>query len=102
MIRRRYGKSLSRGTTIPDEDVNPNAYISNIADCMLVLMLGFMVALISYFGIELEQEPSPDDIIGLEMNLDKNDDGVVDDGFDRAGTVYRDSETGAYYLVTSE
>ena len=88
--------------TIPEEDVNPNAYISNIADCMLVLMLGFMVALISYFGIELEQESNPDKIIGIEMNLDENDDGAVDGGYDRAGTVYRDSETGAYYLVTSE
>lgn len=99
MIRRRYGRSLTRAAAGVEEDVNPNAYIVNVADCMLVLMLGFLVALVAYYGVELQQEEVEDQLVGIEMNLDSNGDGIVDDGFDEAGVVYRDAETGKYYLL---
>jgi len=97
-MRRRYGRSLRR-TAALSEDVNPNAYITNIADCMLVLVLGLLVALISYYRIDLQQQEKEDDIIGIEVNLDANSDGEVDNNYEQAGTVYYDSETGQYYLV---
>ena len=40
MIRRRYGRVLHNQVSL-GEDVDPNSYITNMADCMLVLMLGF-------------------------------------------------------------
>lgn len=101
MIRRRHGRSL-RGNAAPSEDVNPNAYITNIADCMLVLVLGLLVALISYYQIDLQRQEKEDDIIGIEVNMDANSDGVIDDNYEQAGSVYYDSETGQYYLVQSE
>ena len=84
----------------PEEDVNPNAYVVNIADCMLVLLLGMIVALISYYNVDLSQAGgSSDEIIGIEVNMDENQDGVVDAGYQRQGTVYYDESTGQYYFV---
>ena len=99
MLRRRYGTSLGRSTP-PDEDVNPNEYIVNIADCMLVLLLGTVVALISYYNIDLTQTQEPEEeIIGIEVNMDEDQDGVIDGGYERRGTVYYDEASGSYYFV---
>lgn len=100
MLKRRYGSSLSRPREA-EEDVNPNSYIVNLADCMLVLMLGLIVALIAYYNIDLTQEVQPEDqIIGIEVNMDENQDGIIDTGYTRRGTVYYDESSGNYYFVT--
>ena len=71
MLRRRYGVSLARSKHA-GEDVNPNAYITSIADCMLVLVLGLLVALIARYNVDLQQAPvDEDEIIGVEVNLIK-------------------------------
>ena len=102
MLRRRYGVSLQRPTQ-PDEDVNPNEYMVNIADCMLVLLLGMIVALISYYNVDLTQTAgSGDEIIGVQVNMDENGDGVIDAGYERRGDVYYDEKTGSYYFVDEE
>ena len=98
MIRRRHGVSLSR-TAPPEEDVNPNAYIGNIADCMLVLLLGMVVALISYYNIDLTRTTDPDDIVGVQVSMDENKDGLIDGGYQKRGSVYYDERTGDYYYV---
>lgn len=99
MLRRRHGISLARAREV-EEDVNPNSYIVNLADCMLVLMLGLIVALIGYYNVDLTQEAeSPDEIVGIEVNMDENQDGIIDAGFSRSGSVYYDESTGNYYFV---
>ena len=100
MIRRRYGHGLARQVAV-EEDVNPNAYTSNIADCMLVLMLGFLVALVARYGLDLQvpvEEPD-DGMTGIEVNLDANGDGEIDDTYVRRGSAYYDEATGNYYFV---
>ena len=99
MIRRRHGRSLTRPETSQGEDVNPNAYITNMADCMLVLVLGLVVALIARFGLELNPEEAPEEIVGIEVNLDADGDGEIDGSYEPAGSVYHDPATGQYYLV---
>lgn len=105
MIRRRHGHNLSR-TPVEVEDVNPSANIVNIADCMLVLMLGILVALISHYGLDLTQEMQPvdenEDIIGIEVNLDADDDGKIDGTFEKSGTVYYDASTDSYYVTKDD
>ena len=99
MLRRRYGTSLSRPVPA-EEDVNPNAYLVNVADCMLVLLLGVIVALIAYYNVDLSREAaSEDEVLGIQVNMDRDEDGVIDDGFSRRGSVYYDEETGDYYFV---
>ena len=100
MIRRRYGHGLARAAAA-EEDVNPNSYVNNIADCMLVLMLGFLVALIARYGLDLQvstEEPE-DEMTGIEVSLDANGDGTIDDNFVRRGEAYYDESTGNYYFV---
>ena len=100
-MRRRYSRSLMRTGTEAGEDVNPNAYITNVGDCMLVLVLGLLVALIARFNINLQEIPEEKpEIVGIEVNMDENEDGVIDDGYAKRGSVYYDEESGNYYFVS--
>ena len=97
MIKRRYGTSLQR-TPTESEDVNPSAYITNLADCMLVLVLGLLVALITKYNVDL-QKPV-EELTGIQVNMDQNGDGIIDDEYEERGSVYYDSATGEYYMLT--
>ena len=102
MIRRRNSVSLSRSRAT-EEDVNPNAYMTNIADCMLVLLLGTVVALISYYGVDLSAEAEDEsETVGVEVNMDADQNGEIDDQYEESGRVYYDSSTGNYYFVPDE
>ena len=101
MIRRRNGVSLARARHV-EEDVDPNAYLTNIADCMLVLMLGAVVALIAYYNVDLSAQQEDRETVGIEVNMDANEDGVIDDRYEESGHVYYDSSTGNYYFVADE
>lgn len=78
---------------------DPNAFMANMADCMLVLLLGTIIALISYYNVDLTQVQDPDEIIGVEINMDEDDDGIIDDSYKRRGTVYYDEASGSFYYV---
>ena len=107
MIRRRYGTSFSRARQY-EEDINPNEYVANIADCMLVLLLGVIVALVSYYNVDLAQSTETlEDNIGVKLEgaetiqLDEDGDGAVDGNYEQrggAGTLYYDEATDTYYL----
>ena len=103
MLRRHHSISLNRvGATssnmgIGGNDVDPNSSLTNIADCMLVLMLGFLIALVARYNIDLV--PQEDKVTGIEVNMDADGDGVIDENYTNAGNVYYDSATGNYYLV---
>ncbi len=103
MLRRHHSISLNRvGATsssmgIGGSDVDPNSSLTNIADCMLVLMLGFLVALVARYNIDLV--PQEDKVTGIEVNMDADGDGMIDENYTNAGNVYYDSATGNYYLV---
>ena len=104
-MMRRNSLSLSVASTrAVEEDVNPNSYITNIADCMLVLVLGLLVALVTRYGVDLSAtDPvatEDRDLVGLEVDLDADHDGVVDGNYEARGTVYYDKATGNYYMVT--
>ena len=82
---------------IGGSDVDHNASLTNIADCMLVLMLGFLIALVARYNIDLV--PQEDEVTGIEVNMDADGDGMIDENYTNAGNVYYDSATGNYYLV---
>lgn len=85
------------------EDVNPSAYIVNLADCMLVLACGFLVAMISFWQIDigpaLEELDSEqlEQVEPEEMPADVTEGGSY---YVEAGVVYQDPHTGQYYIVT--
>lgn len=99
-MHRRNSRSLHRGGPSTREEVNPNAYITNLTDCMLVLVLGLLVAIVAYYGIDLtESDAKSDEIVGIEVNLDEDDDGSVDSRYQQTGTVYHDEQTDSYYML---
>ena len=83
------------------EDVNPSAYIVNLADCMLVLACGFMVAMMVYWNIDVGnieelkkeslEEVDPESII---ENIQSGGSYYIE-----AGTVYQDPNTGELWMV---
>lgn len=83
------------------EDVNPSAYIVNLADCMLVLACGFMVALISLGGLDLANMNKLDDSQLEEVDPQTMPEDVTQSGsgYVEAGTVYQDPNTGQLYMV---
>lgn len=108
MLRRHHSTSLNRTDSAfsslglgggNGNDVDPNSSLTNIADCMLVLMMGFLVALVARYNIDLA--PQEEEITGVEVNMDANQDGVIDSNYTNAGNVYYDATTDKYYLVTS-
>lgn len=85
------------------EDVNPSAYVVNLVDCMLVLAVAFLVALIGYWNVDLNvtdlsgrdlQQVDPQT---LESQANGNGSYYVE-----AGTVYQDPQTGQLYMVETK
>lgn len=100
MKARGFRESRFSASNAMSEDVNPSAYIVNLADCMLVLAVGFMVALVAHWNIDVSV-PELD-----QSNLEQVDpqvsDRIAQDGgsyYEEAGTVYRDPNTGVLYMV---
>lgn len=86
------------------EDVNPSAYIVNLADCMLVLACGFLVALMSYWNIDVRameelQAEDLEQVEPAELPAEMSEGGSY---YVEAGTVYRDPATGILYLRTPD
>jgi hypothetical protein len=86
-----------------ENDFNPMEGVGNMADAMLVFACGLIVALILSWNVDVTDqgiqkvkekkyevnniEDSAVEVIGDEKNLEE------------MGTVYRDPETGKYYVV---
>ena len=83
------------------EDVNPSAYIVNLADCMLVLACGFLVALISAYNVDLSSYEQIDSEQMEEVSEEavSPEDIQNGSGYVPAGTVYMDPNTGITYWV---
>ena len=101
-MARDFRSSRYRGNAGVGEDVNPSAYIVNLADCMLVLACGFLVALISFYNIDVmpATELTEEDLEQVELE-EMPEDLLAGGGsyFVEAGTVYRDPSTGVLYMV---
>ena len=83
------------------EDINPSAYIVNLADCMLVLACGFMVAMMVYWKIDLSnvQELQKESLEKVDPNniLESIEGGGS--YYIETGTVYQDPNTGQLWMV---
>jgi len=99
----RFGRSFDLG-----EDVNPMEGMANLSDVMLVFACGLMLALISFWNVDVggfsasASEVSQGVEISEMQGLDG--DGAPLDGdaqFVEYGTVYQD-ENGNLYMVTSD
>ena len=90
-----------------DTAVNPMDGLGNLADAMLVLAVGIMLALVLNWKLDLTAvtaepeateapiEISEDDMQSTSEELDAN-------ALQKVGALYYDEATGTYYAITGE
>ena len=101
MIRRKNSRSLQRGYAQADEPLDPLSSLPNIADCMLVLAVGLLVALVAHYGVDLSNQGEPSSASEVQIYTDAQDpDGG--DVYEDLGKVYRDKATGQMYIIESK
>lgn len=109
---KRFGGSGLGSSPFGDEEEDPMAGVSNLSDAMLVLAVGFMLALITNWNIEVSSTGQLTEVrqdalteVGDYDSLDEDDvitseEGMV--GLEEKGTVYMDPETGKIYVIVDE
>jgi len=104
-MRRLRDRSLRARTD--DAPVNPMDSVSNLADAMLVLAVGIMLALIINWNVDIsagttDKTASRDPAISFEQDdlTESQDDAKTIEGdLTEMGKVYYDQESGTYYIV---
>ena len=92
-----------------DPGVNPMDGLGNLADAMLVLAVGIMLALIINWKVDITAvspvvtEPEPEQIpISQEDLQDTPAEALNEENLQRIGALYYDEETGTYYAITGD
>ena len=91
-----------------DSAVNPMDGLGNLADAMLVLAVGIMLALILNWKVDItavgrveEPEDAPVAIDGSDIN-DAEKQEIDEEILRRVGELFYDEETGTYYAILGE
>lgn len=86
------------------EDLNPMDGVGNMADAMLVFACGILLALLMSWNVDVSENGEIGDnpqtkyeVEGMEENKEE----VIseDSNLEELGKVYKDPETGKYYVV---
>lgn len=105
MIRGR--RNLGRKSTerFREENTNPMENVANLVDVMLVFACALMIAIITFWKVDLSNIV---DVVS-QQELEKVDDlqdsvaeQIESDDFESKGTVYEDPETGDLYIVKKQ
>ena len=107
-MKRLLGSKL--GGRREDEGVNPMDGIANLVDVMLVLVVGFMLALIINWNLDIgaiahlqQDEQTPESALEFDgeymEELDAEHEDIDSEAMEKLGTVYFDEETGRYYII---
>jgi hypothetical protein len=103
MIRRRRGGRLNRRSGEHEEDINPMNSTGNMADAMLVLAVGIMLAMVANWNIDLSQPDQMRELDGADtLSEEEMQEVEANEALEELGTVYFDSETGKYYVKVEE
>lgn len=89
-----------------DDNVDPMANVANIVDAMLVLSVGLMIAIVTYWNVDVShvQEVAKQNEMTQVSDVEK----IVDDskssgsGYTELGKVYQDPKTGKMYMLTQD
>ena len=90
------------------EDVDPMQSVANIADCMLVLACGLMLALVMYWNLDvapaMEEVEMDGDLTEIPADLEEAQMAMDSQGagYEEMGVVYRDPNTGKMYMLKTE
>ncbi|MBO4834908.1 MAG: hypothetical protein J5483_02235 [Lachnospiraceae bacterium] len=102
-MRERRLKRNARRRFSGEEDLNPMNFVSNLADVMLILAVGIMLALIIHWEVPINQT-EPSETNGVEDMISFSDDDLesmdeLPDAMEKMGNVYYDPVTGKYYII---
>ncbi len=105
MKQRRMQAYGQNGSWYSGQGVDPNSSLTNLSDCMLVLALGLMLALVVAWNAEI---PNMEEVEATSMTEIENPEVVFDnetlsgEGYVDMGTVWQDPKTGKLYLITQD
>lgn len=107
MRRSRLGRR-TESSFFEDSEQNPMDSLANLVDAMLVLACGLMMAIISFYNVDIKGSSSRTEELKQEQLKEVEDYGIIDEngniagGFESRGKVYEDKKTGKMYVVTEE
>lgn len=105
MARSKRLDDVLGGETEPE--INPMDGVSNMADVMLVLVTGLLLALISFWNVDIAGSTVPveqgEEVTQVD-GMDSGSSNAFDEEgqYEEYGVVYRDPETGELYMVTGD
>lgn len=84
-----------------EDDFSPMEGVGNMADAMLVFACGLIIALIVSWNVNvtdqgIQQQPDKYEVNNIQQNVETIED---ENQLEEMGKVYRDPETGKYYVV---
>ncbi len=86
-----------------EEGVNPMENLANLVDVMLVFACALMIAIITYWKVDLNSIMgivSEDDLEKVEDYTESIESNIDSNRFESKGTVYEDPETGDLYIIS--
>jgi hypothetical protein len=104
-MRRRNGTGRLLRREEYTEDVNPMDFVGNLADVMLVFACGLMLALITYWNVDVAATAEEPDTTQTAIEITEDvsgadtEDNPESGDLEQYGTVYRDPETGKLYIM---
>lgn len=91
-----------------EAEVNPMDGVANLADAMLVLAVGIMLALILNWNVDIsavrgQADPETEEALTFtEEDLTQSEAREGQGELEKLGAVYYDPETGLYYIIEEE
>lgn len=96
---KQFGTGRLRPQDSSDEDVNPLEGLANMADLMLVLAVGIMVALVMNWNVNISSVNDLKELNNAEyLNGNQVQQETGTNGLEKKGVVYMDPKTGKYYI----
>lgn len=96
---------LSRRSSVVEEDIDPMSSLGNLADAMLVMAVGLMLALVSAWQLDMADIRADVQLADKTQDLDIDSDDSSPElsqyGLSEYGKVFVD-EDGNYYMVESK
>lgn len=104
---------LRRQSRVEDPEVNPLEFVANLADAMLILAVGIMLALVINWNVDLgtadaavSSSVDTKDAVSFEQDdvsmVDQDAESVSGGDLHELGTVYYDKATGKYYIIENK
>ncbi len=99
---RRSGRNLSADFQI-EEDINPMEGTGNLADAMLVLAVGMMLAVVMNWNVDFTPSSAVQKLDDTQTLSESEVEEVnSNDGLQEKGVVFEDPKTGELYIEVRE